>query len=58
MGTRIHGCDECQLVCPRNRNILAKADRTDKFLEYIADNFDLGKIVLMDDEYYKDVINR
>ena len=53
---RIHGCDDCQLACPRNKSVLQKATQTNPFLELLEKEFDLEKVLLMDDEYYKRVI--
>lgn len=55
-GTRIHGCDECQMTCPRNQAVLKNAKRKDMFLETIKDKFDLEKILFMDEEYYEMVV--
>ena len=55
-GSRIHGCDICQEVCPRNKKALANATRCDPFLERLAGEFDLEKVLLMDDAYYQRVI--
>lgn len=52
MGQRIHGCDECQLACPRNRAVLEKPKRRDAFLDALAEEFDLEKILNLDPEYY------
>lgn len=56
MGERIHGCDECQLACPRNRRALERAAVRDPFLEALAGEFDLEKVLLLDDDYYERVI--
>ena len=53
---RIHGCDECQLACPRNQGALKKANRKDMFLEDLKEKFDLEKVLLMDEEYYEDAV--
>ena len=56
MGERIHGCDVCQVVCPRNHDVLANAKAKDPFLELLSEEFDLEKILLLDDEYYEQVV--
>lgn len=56
MGTRIHGCDICQKVCPRNKKVLEKASRRDYFLNELNKKFDIRKILLMDKAYYEQVI--
>jgi len=55
-GFRIHGCDECQLACPRNQAVLKKATRCDMLLEELKSQFDMEKVLLMDEEYYENVI--
>lgn len=57
MGCRIHGCDECQLSCPRNRAVLKGAKRQDAFLKLIAAKFDLEKILILDGNYFDEVVH-
>lgn len=55
-GTSIHGCDICQAVCPRNKKVAAQANRRDYFLELLAEDFDLEKVLLLTPDYYEKVI--
>lgn len=56
MGLRIHGCDACQLVCPKNKAALAKSDAKDGFLELLSAEFDLEKVLALDESYYDRVV--
>ena len=56
MGLHIHGCDVCQEVFLRNEPIILKAKQKEPFLERLAEEFDLEKILLLDDAYYERVV--
>lgn len=59
VGEHIHGCDICQVVCPRNHAVLHGPRRKDPFLESLAERFDLERVLMMtgfDDPYYRDVV--
>lgn len=52
MGTWIHGCDICQEVCPRNKAKLNTKLPPDEFLEKIAEDFDLTKLLNVSEDFY------
>lgn len=53
MGTRVHGCDICQEVCPRNRERLQAKLPDDEFLVMVSRDFSLTKLLNMTDEFYE-----
>jgi len=52
IGTRVHGCDVCQEVCPRNRPRLKMNLPQNAFLEELAQDFSLAKMLNMTDAFY------
>lgn len=52
MGTKVHGCDICQEVCPRNQQRLKAKLPDDDFLVTIAHDFSLTKMLHMSDAFY------
>jgi len=56
MGTRVHGCDVCQEVCPRNQARLKAKLPDDDFLVKVSQNFSLSKMLNMTDEFYATIV--
>lgn len=56
IGTYIHGCDCCQVACPRNQKVMKNAVKKDPFLEQLAVEFSLERILFIGDEYYGRVV--
>jgi epoxyqueuosine reductase len=52
MGLRVHGCDTCQEVCPRNQRRLKANLPQNEFLVGLAKDFSLSKMLNMTDEFY------
>ena len=53
IGVRVHGCDECQAACPRNKHVLEGPHTKDPYLEWLDGEFDLEKMLFADDAYYE-----
>jgi epoxyqueuosine reductase len=53
IGTKIHGCDICQEVCPRNRKNLTTPKPDDEYLTHIAKEYTLPNFLHMTDDFYQ-----
>lgn len=53
LGRHMHGCDVCQLACPRNAGVLKLNRPQDAFLEKLAANFDLRQTLALPEGYFK-----
>jgi epoxyqueuosine reductase len=56
MGMWVYGCDVCQNVCPRNRAWLAQDLPPNERAAKKAPDFDLSRIISMDQAYYQAAI--
>jgi len=52
MGLYIYGCDRCQNVCPRNVNQMTKEKPQNPRVSAKAADFDLGRLLRMDKNYF------
>ncbi len=57
MGTWVFGCDVCQQVCPRNQAKLKAKLPPNAYLEYIADDFHLERLLNITNEQYHRMYN-
>lgn len=58
MGTWVYGCDICQQVCPRNQARLKMKLPTNAYLERVAGDFSLNRLLNMSDEYFSNRVSK
>lgn len=56
IGCKVHGCDICQDVCPRNQKKMKTPKPADRYIERIGGDITLPAILNMTDEFYSDRI--
>lgn len=59
LGVRIHGCDECQNACPRNKEAIFGANKQPQpLLEELAETFSLKAVLQGTEEQFADTLGR
>ena len=53
IGQRVHGCDACQVACPRNAHVLEASKAPDPYLDWLAGSFSLEQMLFCDEGYYE-----
>lgn len=56
IGVKIHGCDICQDVCPRNQKKLKVPKPMDKYIKLVGKDITLPAVLNMTDEYFNNRI--
>jgi epoxyqueuosine reductase len=56
MGLYIYGCDRCQNVCPRNTSWITSDKKETPRFKLMSEDFAPEKVLLMDQEYFKEKI--
>jgi len=58
MDTWVYGCDICQQVCPRNQARIKMKLPRDAYLEHVAGDFSLDKLLNMSEDHFKERVSR